>query len=210
MRSRLITMTARPKVVALPIIFGGAKGFGDGWRFLSTRVRRKLVQPYPVTAWAVCVRCLGGTLQQLGGTLAGDWRYGPTPSNTRTLAELESTTLTEVIRYINKFSNNVMARNLLLSIASEAGAVPATPAQAESLIKTWLAENGIAMPQLHIDNGAGLSRDARVTAEDWQSCSNPRSRCLTGRSFSRLAAYCDSRRLVKKTFSTLPSLDVFG
>jgi len=106
-----------------------------------------------------------GLWQQLGGTLAGDWRYGPSPSNTRTLAQLASTTLTEVIRYINKFSNNVMARNLLLSIASEAGATSATPAQAERLIKAWLAENSITMPQLHIDNGAGLSREARLTAE---------------------------------------------
>lgn len=103
--------------------------------------------------------------QQLGGTFEGTWRYGKTPTKASVLAELESATLTEVIRYINKFSNNVMARNLLLSLASESGTVPATPEKAEQVIKIWLEKNAIAMPGLKIDNGAGLSREARLSAE---------------------------------------------
>jgi len=101
--------------------------------------------------------------QQLGGTLAGGWRYAKTPARAVVAAELESVPLAEVIRYINKFSNNVMARNLLLTLASDRP--PATPAAARHVIDNWLSRSGVAMPALHIDNGAGLSREARVSAE---------------------------------------------
>ncbi len=100
---------------------------------------------------------------QLGGTLAGGWHYSKTPTRATVAAELESVPLAEVIRYINKFSNNVMARNLLLALASDRP--PATPAKARRVIENWLNQGGVAMPALHIDNGAGLSREARISAE---------------------------------------------
>jgi len=71
--------------------------------------------------------------------------------------------LTEVIRYINKFSNNVMARNLLLTLGAHHP--PATPDKAEAKIKEWLDQSGVRMPKLNIDNGAGLSRDAKISAQ---------------------------------------------
>ena len=101
--------------------------------------------------------------QQLGGTLTGGWRYARTPDSAVTAAELESVSLAEIIRYINKYSNNVMARNLLLALASDRP--PATPAKARHVIEDWLSQSGVAMPALHIDNGAGLSRDARISAQ---------------------------------------------
>ena len=101
--------------------------------------------------------------QQLGGTLTGGWRYARTPDSAVTAAELESVSLAEIIRYINKFSNNVMARNLLLALASDRP--PATPAKARHVIEDWLSQSGVAMPALHIDNGAGLSREARISAQ---------------------------------------------
>ncbi len=101
--------------------------------------------------------------QQLGGTLAGGWRYGETPPEAVVAAELESVSLAEIIRYTNKFSNNVMARNLLLTLASDRP--PATPAKAAEVIENWLSRSGVTMPKLRMDNGAGLSREARVSAE---------------------------------------------
>jgi D-alanyl-D-alanine carboxypeptidase/D-alanyl-D-alanine-endopeptidase (penicillin-binding protein 4) len=101
--------------------------------------------------------------QQLGGTLAGGWRYGKTPARAVVAAELESVPLAEVIRYINKFSNNVMARNLLLTLATDHP--PSTPTKGRHVIENWLSQSGVAMPALHIDNGAGLSREARVSAQ---------------------------------------------
>ena len=101
--------------------------------------------------------------QQLGGTLSGGWRYAKTPGSAMPMAQLESVSLTEVIRYINKFSNNVMARNLLLTLGTHHP--PATPDKAATKIKKWLDQSGVMMPKLNIDNGAGLSRDARISAQ---------------------------------------------
>ena len=101
--------------------------------------------------------------QQLGGTLSGGWRYAKTPGSAMTAAQLESVSLAEVIRYINKFSNNVMARNLLLTLGTHHP--PATPDKAATKIKKWLDQSGVMMPKLNIDNGAGLSRDARISAQ---------------------------------------------
>ena len=101
--------------------------------------------------------------QQLGGTLSGGWRYAKTPGSAMPMAQLDSVSLTEVIRYINKFSNNVMARNLLLTLGAHHP--PATPDKAEAKIKEWLDQSGVRMPKLNIDNGAGLSRDAKISAQ---------------------------------------------
>ena len=74
--------------------------------------------------------------------------------------------LAEVIRYINKLSNNVMARNLLLSLHVSLNARPGTPARGRDAIDQWLNENSLHLSELQIDNGAGLSRIARISAED--------------------------------------------
>ena len=102
--------------------------------------------------------------QELGGTLSGGWAYGKTPARAKVLGALDSVLLADVIRHTNKFSNNVMARNLLLTLAGEFAAIPATPAKGAKVIEDWLDASGVLMPALRIDNGAGLSRDARLSA----------------------------------------------
>ena len=82
----------------------------------------------------------------------------------RLLAEWESPTLPEVIRDINKYSNNVMARQVLLTLAANILHVPGTQQGGAQVIQTWLAGKGIAAPELVIDNGSGLSRNARISA----------------------------------------------
>jgi len=65
--------------------------------------------------------------EEMGGTLAGTVRDGPVPPNARLLATQESPPLTEVVRDINKFSNNVMARQLFLTLSAEMLKLPAAP-----------------------------------------------------------------------------------
>jgi serine-type D-Ala-D-Ala carboxypeptidase/endopeptidase (penicillin-binding protein 4) len=73
--------------------------------------------------------------------------------------------LTEVILDINKFSNNVMARQVLLQTAVErAPGQPATPERARRVVTDWLAARGLAFPELVLDNGSGLSRNERISA----------------------------------------------
>jgi D-alanyl-D-alanine carboxypeptidase/D-alanyl-D-alanine-endopeptidase (penicillin-binding protein 4) len=101
---------------------------------------------------------------EVGGTFNGRVLIGTAPPDARQVAEWQSPALPEVIRDINKYSNNVMARQLLLTIAKETGGMPATTAQGASVIRTWLASEGIDTAPLVIENGAGLSRVERVSA----------------------------------------------
>jgi D-alanyl-D-alanine carboxypeptidase/D-alanyl-D-alanine-endopeptidase (penicillin-binding protein 4) len=80
----------------------------------------------------------------------------------RLLASRESRALAEVVRDINKFSNNVMARQLLLTIGREIGGQGSTR-NAAQVIDKWLAEQGMAFPELEIENGSGLSRTEHLT-----------------------------------------------
>ncbi len=102
---------------------------------------------------------------ELGGSLSGGVRDGPVPSDARPLAVLPSPTLAEVVRDINKFSNNVMARQLFLTLGMEAGRRPASTEDADAAIRAWLDARGLALPELVLENGSGLSRRERVSAE---------------------------------------------
>ncbi|MFY9327851.1 MAG: D-alanyl-D-alanine carboxypeptidase/D-alanyl-D-alanine-endopeptidase [Georgfuchsia sp.] len=99
--------------------------------------------------------------RELGGTFAGNVRDGTTPPNAEPLTSIESPPLAELVRDINKYSNNVMARELFLSLAKDN---PATPQGAADAVKQWLASKNIVAPELVLDNGAGLSREARISA----------------------------------------------
>ncbi len=107
--------------------------------------------------------------KELGGTFKGQVRSGMVPPDAVVLASHDSPTLAEAIRQINKRSNNVMARTLLLTLGAERGRRPATVASSEAVAKGLLAKQGLDMPELVIDNGAGLSRDARVSADSLAS-----------------------------------------
>lgn len=119
--------------------------------------------------------------EQSGGTLGGGLRLGPVPAGARLLYTHESLSLAEVIRLVNKFSSNVMARHLLLTLAAEKAGRPGTVAGGRQVIVDFLASRGITIPDLVIENGSGLSRDERITAtgladvlEDaWQSPYRP-------------------------------------
>jgi D-alanyl-D-alanine carboxypeptidase/D-alanyl-D-alanine-endopeptidase (penicillin-binding protein 4) len=101
---------------------------------------------------------------ELGGSLEGRLRQGPIPEDARLFLTWESPPLAEVIRSINKNSNNVMTRQLLLTLGAELRGVPGTERNGAEVIEEFLASRGINDGSLHIVNGAGLSRDSRVSA----------------------------------------------
>jgi D-alanyl-D-alanine carboxypeptidase/D-alanyl-D-alanine-endopeptidase (penicillin-binding protein 4) len=103
--------------------------------------------------------------QQSGGSLEGGLRMGVAPSDARLLYTHDSLALAEVIRLVNKFSSNVMARHLLLTMAAEKAGRPATTAAGQRVVTEFLGSRGIAIPGLVIENGSGLSRVERITAE---------------------------------------------
>ena len=100
--------------------------------------------------------------QELGGTLRGRVREGMTPPGAHGIAVHESPALAEIVREINKFSNNVMARQIFLSLDA---ARPATPGGARQAVRAWLSGKGLDLPDLVLDNGSGLSRRERISAD---------------------------------------------
>ncbi len=70
----------------------------------------------------------------------------------------------EVIRDINKFSNNVMARQLFLSIGAESSRQPASMERAQRAVGDWMVSRGLDRREFVLENGAGLSRVERLTS----------------------------------------------
>ena len=101
---------------------------------------------------------------QSGGAIDGGWRIEAVPGDAQLVYEHDSLPLSEIIRLVNKYSNNVMARTLLMTLGAEKFGAPVTQDQGRNAMRAWLVGRGISMPGFVIDNGSGLSRAERVTA----------------------------------------------
>ncbi|MCM2482324.1 D-alanyl-D-alanine carboxypeptidase/D-alanyl-D-alanine endopeptidase [Burkholderia glumae] len=99
-----------------------------------------------------------------GGIFNGRIVEGKVPTTARPVAVHRGPVLSSIVYDINKNSNNTMARNLFLSLGAIEGKPPATPEQSAGVIRAFLARSGIAMPELVLENGSGLSREEQVSA----------------------------------------------
>ncbi len=104
--------------------------------------------------------------KELGGVFVGGVRDGEVPPAGRLLSSTKSQTLAEIVRDINKFSNNVMARQLFLTLGAVGAGAPATAEKSSRVIKQWLAGKGLSFPELVLENGSGLSRIERISAKN--------------------------------------------
>ncbi|MGQ0654340.1 MAG: D-alanyl-D-alanine carboxypeptidase/D-alanyl-D-alanine endopeptidase [Betaproteobacteria bacterium] len=111
---------------------------------------------------------LAGMIRHLWTELGGRWngtvRNGVASPAAQLLYTHESEPLAEIVRDINKFSNNVMARQLYLTLAAERGGAPAEPQLAFQVIRELLKSKGVAADGLVMENGSGLSRHERASA----------------------------------------------
>ena len=104
--------------------------------------------------------------RESGGEFKGGWQNVIAADDLEPLLSFESLPLSDVITRVNKHSNNVMARQLLYTLSAEVLGAPGTEAGGREVVRDWLQENGLNSSQLMFDNGAGLSRDASMTARD--------------------------------------------
>lgn len=105
--------------------------------------------------------------QEAGGRLDGHFRNGPAPADTHLLVEQPSPPLPEILRDMNKWSNNVIARTLLATLGSQGEAPRPDEDSAQAgarRVGEQLAAAGIPTAGLVIENGAGLSRIERTSA----------------------------------------------
>jgi len=148
---------------------------------------------YPVSCgekvWAVAyadptsyaTRAVQGLWQDMGGKLQGSVRMGSLPAPgagaLKPAFEVRSATLAEIVRDINKYSNNVMAQQVYLTL----GRVPPTPASeagvndlptvagsfeaARAVVLRWWKDRIGAGDLPVLDNGSGLSRTERISAQ---------------------------------------------
>ncbi len=102
---------------------------------------------------------------QLGGTWRGSVVAGSVPESAKRIGQYASPPLAEIIRDINKYSNNVMARQVFLTLGAEVRGAPGTPTKGAEAINDWLAVKGQRFLELTLDNGSGLSRTERISAQ---------------------------------------------
>lgn len=111
---------------------------------------------------------VGGILRQLwaeiGGTWSGVTRDGAVPAGAVPFHVHDSPSLAELVRDVNKLSNNVMARHLYLTLGMEASGAPAGPEKSMAAVRDWMRQKGLAVPELVMENGSGLSRSERISA----------------------------------------------
>ena len=137
-------------------------------------------------------RAVLGLWQEMGGKLDGRVRDGQASAGVMPAFELSSPSLAEVIQNINKYSNNVMAQQLFLTLSLAPGSAPNMTSGVASGVASGLApglatEASVAVPaslpasrarvadwwRSHwgepdlplLDNGSGLSRQARITPQ---------------------------------------------
>jgi D-alanyl-D-alanine carboxypeptidase/D-alanyl-D-alanine-endopeptidase (penicillin-binding protein 4) len=102
--------------------------------------------------------------RELGGSWQGKTREGIVPAEARILAMQESPPLADIVRDMNKWSNNVVARQLFLALGENDGIRARTEAAAVARITGWLGERRLDFPELVMENGSGLSRRERISA----------------------------------------------
>ena len=154
-RSRM-RYDVQPQVGKTVVTFSGSYAADCGERFLELSLFED--EQYAFYTFRKLWR-------ELGGEFNGGFKLQSIPPNAVKILEQQSEPLGSIVRDINKWSNNVMARQLLLTIAAEKMGTPATEAKGASAVQSWLAVNGLNTESLVIENGSGLSRMESVNAE---------------------------------------------
>ncbi|MFI0398196.1 MAG: D-alanyl-D-alanine carboxypeptidase/D-alanyl-D-alanine-endopeptidase [Thiolinea sp.] len=105
--------------------------------------------------------------QMLGGKFEGGLQTGQVKAGDRQYYVHTSMPLAEQIRLINKWSNNVMTRQVMLTVGAKMFDVPATLDKGRLAVLKVLTDQGVSTQGLVIENGSGLSRNERVSARQF-------------------------------------------
>ncbi len=112
-----------------------------------------------------------------GGVLDGKVRYGSMPRMALLLWQAPSLPLSQIIADVNKYSNNVMAQQVFLTLSSQYSTfnsslhLPGAPrtgnfVRSATTVQNWWRERfGRTVKAPILDNGSGLSRKERITAQ---------------------------------------------
>jgi serine-type D-Ala-D-Ala carboxypeptidase/endopeptidase (penicillin-binding protein 4) len=112
--------------------------------------------------------------KQLGGSITGKTVEGAAPADAQLLAAHVSRPLPELVRDINKPSDNTLARTVFLSLGSlesdpVLGSHPLPPApettfaRSDRAVRNWMRAHQIDDTGLVLENGSGLSRSEKIS-----------------------------------------------
>ena len=90
-------------------------------------------------------------------------RAAKTPASARLLYRATSEPLSSAIHRANKFSSNVVARQIFLTLSTPENEL-ASIERSRKMLSRWLRDKNIIDEGFFIDNGSGLSRNSRLTA----------------------------------------------
>ena len=144
----------KPAIYQNTLTFSGVfpSGCGEKFRYFSLLSGNDYAQTLFRQLWG-----------QVGGSWSGVARDAELPATAKLFSTWESPPLSELIRDINKFSINVMARQIFLALGAR-GNPPASLEKSRRAVREWLDLRGLSFPELVVDNGAGLSRADRITS----------------------------------------------
>ncbi len=132
--------------------------------------------------------------RQQGGLLHGGFMAGRVPRGARLLYQVHSRPLADILRSVDKYSNNVMGRLLVMTLGAVKAGVPGTTAKGLAVMRAWLAHHDLHLPRLVLRNGVGLSRAERITAAE----------------VGRILRYAYNGRYMPEYVSSLPIAGIDG
>lgn len=147
--------TVQPKTNGATVTFEGMLSPDCGERYLELSVLND--EQYAFYTFKKLWR-------ELGGVFNGNLKIQPLAKDSTKVIEHVSEPLGYVIRDMNKWSNNLTARQLLLTLGAKKQGVPATQAKGALAIQRWLQSKNIDAQELVIENGSGLSRIERMNS----------------------------------------------
>jgi D-alanyl-D-alanine carboxypeptidase/D-alanyl-D-alanine-endopeptidase (penicillin-binding protein 4) len=111
---------------------------------------------------------LGNTLRRLlelrGVKFAGKVRRGAVPQGARLLHVAQSESLGEIVRRLNKTSNNFVAEQLIETLGAQQKGAPGSWPKGVEAVEEFLAELGVPRGGYVMKNGSGLNDTNRFSA----------------------------------------------
>lgn len=101
-------------------------------------------------------------LQAHGIKVDGRHRRGETPSSAELMVQHRSSTLGAILMDMNKYSNNLVAEQVLRAMGAEVHGLPGTTEKGLEAVNDYLATLGIEASSYTLLNGSGLSRQSRL------------------------------------------------
>ncbi len=97
--------------------------------------------------------------------LEGAVRPGQVAAQAKFLGAIPSDSLMQILRETNKNSNNLMARQLFLTLGAVLTGKPPSPSESVRAIRAWITQRVPDTAAFVVENGSGLSDHERVTAK---------------------------------------------